>query len=843
MVAERLWHAFWPLGAIALVLAAPRISGVDTALPDSARALWFWSGGAALVLALALGLRRLRWPRLSEARARVDARLPGRPLAALADRQAMGSADPGSRALWQAHLGRMRALSHGAAPVPPTLEAAARDPMGLRLMALLIFSVAVIFAQPGAAPGGPTAGTAHPGATTTGPAWEGWIEPPAHTGQPTLYLADLARGPVEVPEGARVTIRLYGNEGAHRIEQTVADPDADPAPGTPPEAPPGTPPGTTLAGESFAVARSGRIAITGAGGREWQVIALPDLPPAVTGIGPVEVDAAGVLAQPFTARDDYGITGGTATFTLDPARIDRRHGLAPEPMPRSPITVDLPLPHAGDRREIAARLVGDFSLHPWANLPVQVVYRVSDAPEQSGASAPEPMILPGRRFFQPVARALIELRRDLLWSHENTGRVLELLSATAHRPEGLFPSEAALLRLRALISDLAAIDARGTMTSAEEEAIAQGLWDLALTFEEGRLADARERLARAQERLSEAMRTGATAAEIADLMAELRAATDDYLDLLAEDAAPAPDMTDQPGNAQDDRREVSQDQIREVMDRIQNLMEEGRMDEAAALMRQLDELLQNLEMQQGGAAGEGRPGPADPRMRDLEETLRDQQDLSDDAFRDLQDRFNGRPAQGDRPPGKPLPGDDPAQTGTDEAAGDEGQDLVQRQEELRRALESQQAQLPGLTGEAADRARGALDEAGRAMDRAADALARDDLAQAIDEQAQALSALREGLRELNRALAENARDPLAGDPAMQDGTPDGTGTRPVPGRRDPLGRQAGDGGLTGSDRDVREGPDADSRARELLEELRRRAGERGRDPMELDYLERLLERF
>ena len=40
-------------------------------------------------------------------------------------------------------------------------------------------------------------------------------------------------------------------------------------------------------------------------------------------------------------------------------------------------------------------------------------------------------------------------------------------------------------------------------------------------------------------------------------------------------------------------------------------------------------------------------------------------------------------------------------------------------------------------------------------------------------------------------------------------------------------------------------PDADSaaRARELLDEIRRRAGEQARPQLELDYLRRLLDRF
>jgi hypothetical protein len=65
------------------------------------------------------------------------------------------------------------------------------------------------------------------------------------------------------------------------------------------------------------------------------------------------------------------------------------------------------------------------------------------------------------------------------------------------------------------------------------------------------------------------------------------------------------------------------------------LMEEGKTAEAAELMEQLRQLMQNMQVVEGpGGQGQGQAGPA--RMRDLGETLRDQQELSDDAFRDLQ---------------------------------------------------------------------------------------------------------------------------------------------------------------------------------------------------------------
>ncbi len=65
-----------------------------------------------------------------------------------------------------------------------------------------------------------------------------------------------------------------------------------------------------------------------------------------------------------------------------------------------------------------------------------------------------------------------------------------------------------------------------------------------------------------------------------------------------------------------------------------------------------------------------------------------------------------------------------------------------------------------------------------------------------------------------------------------------------PGRgRDPLGRQPGDSGV-----EALEGveiPDEMElrRAREILDELRRRRGQRQRPDFELDYLDRLLKQF
>jgi uncharacterized protein (TIGR02302 family) len=365
------------------------------------------------------------------------------------------------------------------------------------------------------------------------------------------------------------------------------------------------------------------------------------------------------------------------------------------------------------------------------------------------------------------------------------------------------------------------------------------LWEAAVLIEDGGLEDALERMRRAQERLSEAIRNGASQDEIQKLMDELREATDDYLRMLAErgEEDPADRFTrNQP------TQNITQDQIQQMMDEIQRLMEEGRMAEAQELLEQLNRLMENLKVTRG-EGGEGENGQGGKAMRDLRQTLRDQQDLSDDAFREHQRRFGqggpGEPEQG-------RPGQDRgAEPGGWDGAGGEGtgQDgtrglsLAERQRLLREELRRQEGALPDGQGQEADRARRSLDQAGRAMEEAEDALRNGDTPEAIDRQAEAIENLREGLRSLS--------DLLAADPSRLPGAEGQTqaeGDRELP--VDPLGRAEGtNGGLNDTDSDLVQGEDVYRRARELLDEIRRRSADQTRPPAERSYLERLLDRF
>lgn len=287
------------------------------------------------------------------------------------------------------------------------------------------------------------------------------------------------------------------------------------------------------------------------------------------------------------------------------------------------------------------------------------------------------------------------------------------------------------------------------------------------------------------------------------------------------------------------------------------------MAEAEQALKELQELMENMRVTEG-QPGEGGKTPGEQAMEGLSDTLREQQGLSDQAFRDLQEQFNpnaqagesgenegrnggqgrGESHEGQNGQGEGSGGEQDGQgeRGQTPEGGEQGpgygkgeEGLAERQEALRDELRRQEGRLPGQGTDEGDAARDALNRAGRAMDQAEQALRNRDLAEAIDNQAQAMEALREGMRSLADAMEEGAprQEPGQGD-AQSNRRADAT---------DPLGRDSSnsDGSPDGK---LRQGPGGGAAAaRKLLDEIRRRSGEAERPDIERDYLNRLLDQF
>ncbi len=829
MVAEQMFRAFWPLFTVVMLLLAALMLGLQDVLPVEL----VWAGVVVGVLAvltlLVTGARRFHWPTRADALTRLDETLKGRPIQALLDDQVIGRDDAASTRVWHAHQHRMAQRAAAAQPARPDLRLTRRDPYALRYVAILALASALLFgsvwrinSMAGMAPGSV-------GLTETA-SWEGWVEPPRYTGRPTIYLNDIDGPTLDIPRDSRITLRFYGPVGALTLAETVSGRMGE------------VPPAADQA-QDFTVTRSGEIRIDGTGGRNWTVAVIEDQPPTVSVSGEATAQATGEMNLPFTARDDYGVVSGNVHIALDLAAMDRRFGLTADPDPRAPLDVPLPMPFTGERSEFTETFIEDFSKHAWAHLPVKITLSVEDAAGQDMVADAFATALPARRFFDPLAAAVIEQRRDLLWSRQNSARVSQVLRAISHRPGDVFRSETAYLRLRFILRRLETMTEYGLKPTQQEE-IAEALWDLAILLEEGDLSDALERLRRAQERLNQAMTDGASDKEIAELMQELREATQDYLRQLSRQAQQDGQQSPQQGGEQQPGNEMqmSQNDLQRMMDRIQELMEQGRMAEAQQALEELQQLMENMRVTQGQGGGQSEGQQA---MEGLSETLREQQGLSDQAFRDLQEQFNPGARQGESQGnegrdggmgrGQSHSGQGGEGQGEGEQSGQEGEgSLADRQQALRDQLRRQQGQLPGAGTEAGRDARDALDRAGRAMEGAEESLRENDYAGAIDRQSEAMEALREGMRSLGEAMAQQNQGQMGqgsevGDLQSQN--------------RDPLGRTTGSQGSLGTDDNLLQGEDVYRRARELLDEIRRRSGEGERPRIELDYLRRLLDRF
>ncbi|MBT8154873.1 TIGR02302 family protein [Epibacterium ulvae] len=830
---ENLMRALWPAVSVLFVILAAVMLGAAEFLPIEG----FWAGAVLLGLLLAAtsvwGLRRLRWPSWEMAQTHLDKTLLGRPIAALLDDQVIGQGDAASAQLWKLHQKRMATSAAEATAPAPDLRLAAADPFALRYMALTVMVVALLFGSilhvgslqkmaPGAAQ------------AQIGPSWEGWLEPPRYTGLPVLYLADQPGSTLGVAEGSTVTLRFYGEIGDLTLAETVSGrTDTLPSAADPEQ--------------NFTITQGGNIEIRGPGGHSWTVNVVPDTAPRVSVAGEPEVGVEGLMQLPFSGRDDYGIERGQVIIDLDILALERRHGLTIEPDPRSAIELDLPLPLTGDRREFTEFLVDDFSQHPWANMPMVFTFFVEDAAGQTGESAGFGAPLAARRFFDPLAAAIIEQRRDLLWARANAPRISQILRTLTHEPEDLFRETGDYLRLRAILRRLETYMVAGLDEEKQEE-IAAALWDFAIALEDGDIGDALERMRRAKDRLSQAMRDGASDQEIAELMQELREATQDYMRQLQRQAQENESDDRDSGQQSENMLELSQDDLQAMMDRIQELMEQGRMAEAEQALREFQQVMENMQVTQG-QQGQGN-SPGDQAMEGLAETLRDQQGLSDQAFRDLQEQFNPNAQSGEsgqnegrqggqgrgqsHEPSQQSP-DGEGQTGEGSEGGaqtgqGQGQSLADRQQQLRDELQRQQEGLPFGNSSEGEDTREALDRAGRAMDDAEDALRQGDMAEALDRQSEAMEALRDGMRALGEAMAEQQKAPGSPGENGQQNRAEGT---------DPLGRNGGgasEGGNVGDEQAYR-------RAWDLLEDIRRRSGEQDRSESERNYLQRLLDRF
>ncbi len=243
-----------------------------------------------------------------------------------------------------------------------------------------------------------------------------------------------------------------------------------------------------------------------------------------------------------------------------------------------------------------------------------------------------------------------------------------------------------------------------------------------------------------------------------------------------------------------------------MLDRARDLARTGAKDQARELLSRLQEMLENLRMARPGQMSGGQ----NQAMRQMQDMMQRQQQLLDHSFR----RSRGQQGQ---------PGD--------------MQDDANQQEMLRRMLGDMMSQMGDQNGDLP----APMGRAERAMRGAVEALRRAQPGQAIGPQTEALDALQQAARAMAQQMLGRNGMPNGEDPGDRDGLDQAA--------RDPFGRLPQDNGNGGLDDggQMRMGKSQSDygleKAKQILEELRNRAGERTRPEIERDYIDRLLKQF
>jgi uncharacterized protein (TIGR02302 family) len=833
---EQIWRALWPpVGVLGALAVFALLDGAGY-LPIFAHWGALAIGSTVILVLLARGLSRLRWPDAAATDRRLEGEsgLPRHTLASLTDRPARS--DPLGQALWQAHLARALKRIQNLRAGPPRPGLARVDRKALRGAVIVALVAAVVVAGRDApsrllAASWPSVAPLIRVQPTV--ELKAWIAPPAYTKLPPLFLKPADSG-AEAPAGSRLTVIVTG---------ATARPDLVLASAVEPLIPTDR--------TSFQLERD--LTATGAFGvvldgrtlASWDITVLPDRPPTVAWggtPGPGPADTA--LRLPWRAEDDYGLITVRAELRLlaRPAA--------------DPIVLAVPLP-AGAPKTGHGVSRQDLIAHPWAGLPVTAQLFATDQPGQAGASESVTVTLPERAFQNPIARMLVEMRKQLSLNPDDRTEALAGLDQLLIRPTMFGDDSQAWVNVSALYSLLARNKTQAAVPEAQDR-----MWQLALHLEDGQVdrtarsleqarRDAREALDRATRDPSDANRR-----DLDQKLRELREAIDRHMQAMMEQAKRDGTVMELDPEA----HSTTNHDLDRLAERAREAARQGRMEEAERRVKELEELLDQLKNGRVARSERGdqqQNGSQQRRQRGQQQMGAVQDMIGRQGG--LLDQSESRNEATNRPRGVPPPS-----APADAQARREADRRVQNA--LRRSLGELMQQFGDLTGEIPQ----ALSEADQAMRDAASELARGQDQSAGAAQQRAIEALQQGAQQMGQAMA---RQFGPGQPGSQEGEGEqgegqpGEGGRqfgmspgdrrgegrsrgPIPGDpgradprgRDPLGRY--NQGTAADSADVTVPGEAEHlRGQALREELRRRGGERERPMPELDYIDRLLKRF
>ncbi|KAB8123229.1 DUF4175 family protein [Komagataeibacter medellinensis] len=882
--AERLWPLMLPAADAAMGVALLGLTRLPQHLPDSLHALLLGGCVAGTVYITGRLWRRLRPPTPAETDRRVEqaSGLTGQPLRTLQDHPA-NAPTPEITYLWHLHLQRTKAaLDHLRGGWPRLSLPDGRWWAATPLLALLL---AGGMAWNGAHAPSRILAAFIPGvddADTPAPQINAWITLPDYAPGAPVFL-DATHGTATVPAGAQLSVTLNGLAGQPALRMRGAQ---QPAIG--PHA------FHALGNDSWntqaTLLASGQITLRGRGRTlaRWTLHITPNPAPDVAwGKDPGSQEGEWRTRLPYHVAQPYGIASLHAELV----------------MPDSPHDVlDVPIALNGQPRKADDMATPDLSQNPWAGEDVTARLVATSNSGMSATSAPVHLRIGARVFNNPLAKAILDIRKRVALHRENrvqAGR--ELLSLG--QADTMLTHHVGLLV--ALTSTAAIL---GSDDVTDDYAINQAtgrLWFLALDIEHNRrdmdnaqadfgVQAAQEAVRQQLEHMREMGPKGQgpdQQAELQHRMQALKDAISRKMQALAQQAMrdhsamPAiPEMTSRgEQNLAQMMQQLQEDAAgghnADAMQKLQQMedMAEGMRNatpqDMVELARQMQARQQAMELRRALRDLVSRQAQLldhaqlrmdqDQRQRDQEAASHqtdmdaDGADLSTMSTADLLRQLGISQPGGAPQPQSAAPPSATSMTPEARTAQQHADRAVQHA--LARAVHELQREFKQLGGKDMP----ALDKAQTDMKAVRAALGAGRDPDAASAEKKVLADLQQGSQQMRKSMrSQSAQGAMTvflpmlshdngkgshgsggNHPASEDDEDDTDQQAEGSGDRDPLGRKTG-GTHAGMDNDTHL-PDKASRerAREIEQELRRRDADRTRPPEELEYLDRLLRAF
>ena len=873
---EQCWQAvFWPMMIAGIVVLAV-VSGGLSWLPFSLRVGLLAIAALAFLYSLK-AFADVSWPDKTLAIRRLETRskLKHRPISTWDDAlasQEENDQNPQSRAIWAAHQKRQAENIKNLKAGVPQSNWMYRDPNAWRFTLAGLLFVALFFN--GSNWRNELTKIASNGKVVVAKAisLDAWISPPTFTKRAPILLTGLSTdisgggragrdGPeakdIIVPEGSKLVVRLNGAKSGQIVLSALKDGSAersqagavletiellankendgqenDGQDSNQATIQTGDQTGDLIIEKTIVLKRPVHVAIVydGVTKASWPIVLIPDATPKIEILGNIRKTPTGGFGVAWLASDDYGVSAISGKLTL--VETGQEKSSRRKPLQYKPPVFSISLPSLNPKKAkgLAFQSLSD---HPWAGQQVTLVLSVTDQGGQVGFSKAIEFEVPQRGFVKPLAKALVEQRRNLVQRPDKKSNVVKMFAALMAWPDGLFEKSGVYLSLRVIASNL-----HQSRSDKELKAHVKNIWDLALIVEDGNASKALAKLDAIRKELQKALRDGASPKKIAELTAKLREALKNYMAAMERNIAQqmSKNQRAQNGLRQQRGREIRARDLQKMMDKIEDLAKSGAKDAAQEMLSKLERILKNLNPNQAQRRmAPQRTPPEAKALEELTEMLRQQRELMDQTFnmkelndpndQNSQDQKDGQ-EQAQKRGGKNKDGNP-----SDRQSGQKGnQKLSAQQRELGKALGKILDQMAknGLP------APQALDKARQAMREASKALKNGGKGSAMGYQGQAMQGLRKGAESMAKDLLNRGKGEQGnyGRHARENG----------PESNDPLGRPLPRSGNDfGPDKNVIPKESQILRAQDIMRTLRKRSNDRQRSKQELQYLDRLLD--